>query len=170
MLRILFSVLSCFFFLRLHSHTVITFHFISFSNSQFFLSFSLLVLIFIQPPLCSRFRNNKVSASFMTMPEATMNKYHRMIFLQNNIGPPRKFFGIETITQSLGKKIFPDQNFRLCIFTFVLLILKLLVSLECTSIISNSYSTYGQHFPFISSGFIFFNFVLRIMDSKNTIC
>jgi len=73
---------------------------------------------FVNPPLSSGFRDNKIPASLVPMPKTSMNKNDSFIFWQNNVRFPRKTFNMQPIPETFREQKFPDQHFRLCITAF----------------------------------------------------
>ena len=62
------------------------------------------------PELGTGFRNGRISASGMTMPEAAMNKYDRTIFGQHKIRSPRHPPRMKAIPETAGVKAAAQQN------------------------------------------------------------
>ena len=54
----------------------------------------------------------------MSMPKAAMNKDCSFQFRQNNIRLAGYCFVMELVTKAICEKKFPNQKFRLCVFTF----------------------------------------------------
>ena len=79
---------------------------------NFFLSFNILVE-FLAPELNSCFWLVCISASLMSVPEATVDKYYGIIFRQNNVWFSRQVFDMQPESISGSVESGPDSNFRL---------------------------------------------------------
>lgn len=53
----------------------------------------------------------------MSVPEAAVYENYGMVFFQDYIGSTRKFFYVDTISESVGEKVFADYHFRLGILS-----------------------------------------------------
>ena len=68
---------------------------------------------FLNPELNVRFGNSVILATGMTVPEAAVHEYGRMIFRKNDIGLARKRLDIHAIPETLLKQGFPQLDFGL---------------------------------------------------------
>jgi hypothetical protein len=64
------------------------------------------------PKLRIRLRQDIISASFMSMPKASVNEDASTILLQHNIGRTKQSLHIDTETEAMCKKKFPYNHFR----------------------------------------------------------
>lgn len=67
-------------------------------------------------PVC--FRQAEVFAAFMSVPEAAVDKNDGLIFLQDNVRRAGQLPNVDTIAQTPGEQILPDNHLRLGIFPF----------------------------------------------------
>ena len=69
---------------------------------------------YLMPPKINiRFRHPEIFTPFMTMPKTSVNKNHRLIFLQNNIRRPWELSIINAKPETTREKILPHYHLRL---------------------------------------------------------
>ena len=64
-----------------------------------------------------RFRNHKIFATFVTVPEAAVNKNNGFVFRQNNVGLARQVFYIHSVPETFAEKVFPHEKLGLGILS-----------------------------------------------------
>lgn len=71
---------------------------------------------FLSPEVGIVFGPDKISASLMPVPEATVHEYNGPVFRQDDIRLPRKPGIVYPVSKSLREQIFSDQFFRFGVF------------------------------------------------------
>jgi len=65
----------------------------------------------MQPPFCTGFGHNKIFASLMPMPKATVYKDHGFVFGQHNVGFAGQVFHMQPVTKTVFMQKLPHQHF-----------------------------------------------------------
>lgn len=67
----------------------------------------------VPPEVNVGFRQAIILATLVAMPETTVDKNNRLVFLQHNIRRSGQFTVVDTIAQTSGEKILPHNHLRL---------------------------------------------------------
>lgn len=66
-----------------------------------------------RPPFCARFRNHKIFAAFMSVPETSVDKNDGFVFRQNNVRFSRQGLDVYPVPEPFAEKVFPYEKLGL---------------------------------------------------------
>ena len=82
----------------------------------FLIAKNIIVNLFL-PKLCIVIGPYKIAATFVTMPEATIHENDSFILWENNVRFPGKTYVIFSVSKAMGKQVFANNFFWLCVFS-----------------------------------------------------